>query len=94
LSKSSLVLDLINPEKEAIKAQCKFGRTLRGLPDDEQEALLKAIVLVRESDAQGKCKVYSSVWLSKVLRKNGYLMSVSTIQRHINKECYCEESGE
>ena len=90
MSNDSLLNDLLNPLKTTKTSPCKIGRIVKDLPVNEQDALVKAVELVRESDAQGKSKVYSSVWLSKVLRKNGYQVSVSTVQRHVNKECYCE----
>jgi hypothetical protein len=88
---NSLIADLNNIEKEVEKVKCKVGRILDHAIAEEKDALIKAVELIRESNDQGKNKVYSSVWLSKVLRKNGYPISVSTVQRHVNKECYCEQ---
>lgn len=86
----SLINDLQNPKKELEIQKCKVGRMLDSLPEDAKEAMIKAIELIRTTQYQGKNKMYSSVWLSKVLRKNGYPVSISTIQRHVNKGCSCE----
>jgi hypothetical protein len=92
LDNSSLINDLLNPTKEQNQQKCKVGRMLDMLPEETSEAIKKAIKLIRTTQYQGKNKTYSSVWLSKVLRKNGYPISPSTIQRHVNKECSCEQS--
>jgi hypothetical protein len=94
LDNDSLITDLLNPQKENRQGDCKLGRLLSSLSEETAEALRKSINLIRTSQYQGKNKVYSSVWLSKVLKKNGYPVSVSTVQRHVNKECSCEQSDE
>ena len=91
MDSTSLINDLLNPQKETIKVSCKLGKLLEGLAEDERNALDKSIVQVRSCMDQGKTKVYSSVWLSKVLRKHGYHISTSTVTRHVNKECSCEQ---
>jgi hypothetical protein len=94
LDNSALINDLIQPQKENKQASCKLGRMLVVLPSDTSEAMQKAIELIRSTDYQGKNKAYSCVWLSKVLKKNGYPISTSTVQRHVNKECSCEQPNE
>lgn len=91
MDNSSLINDLLNPTKKLTQQKCKVGRMLDMLPDDTSDAINKAIELIRTTQYQGKNKTYSSVWLSKVLRKNDYPISTSTIQRHVNKECSCEQ---
>lgn len=92
MDNSSLINDLLNPQKEEKQINCKLGKLLGQLSSEEVEAIKKALEMIRTSQYQGKNKTYSSVWLSKVLRKNGYPMSVSTVQRHVNKECSCDQS--
>lgn len=94
LDNSSLINDLLNPIKEVEIQKCKIGRLLETLPEEATDAMNKAIELIRTTQYQGKSKMYSSVWLAKVLRKNGYQISVSTVQRHVNKECSCEEPNQ
>lgn len=91
---SSLLDDLSNPTKTTKNTSCKIGKILQQLEKEEAQALQKAISLIRSSVMQGKNRTYSSVWLSKVLRKNGYHASVSTVQRHVNKECSCDQPEE
>lgn len=91
---SPLLADLTNQLKEKKSSPCKVGRLIDSLQGDEREALLKAIDLIRLSSFNGRNRSHSSVWLAKVLRKNGYSISVSTIQRHVNKECSCDQSEE
>ena len=90
MDNSSLLNDLLNPTKEITQQKCKVGRILDSFPEDTLDAMNKSIALIRTTQYQGKNKTYSSVWLSKVLRKNGYPISPSTVQRHVNKECNCE----
>lgn len=83
--------DLLNPERTSHgKLPCKLGSLIATLPEDEAAALNQAIEQMRSSSSQGRNRVYSSVWLSKVLKKHGHSVAVSTVQRHVNKECNCE----
>lgn len=91
MDKSSLLNDLTNQSKEVKNHPCKIGRLIEALEGDEREALVKAVDLIRSSSFNGKNRSHSSVWLAKVLRKNGYQISVSTVQRHVNKECSCDQ---
>ena len=91
MDKSSLLTDLTNQSKEIKNYPCKIGRLIDSLEGDEQEALVKAVDLIRSSSFNGRNRSHSSVWLAKVLRKNGYQISVSTVQRHVNKECSCAQ---
>ena len=92
MSKESLIESLQNPLQSIKVTPCKLGRILLELADAECEQLRKSIETIRQDSAQAKNKVYSSVWLSKVLRSHGYGISVSTVQRHVNKECFCDQS--
>lgn len=94
MDNSSLITDLLNPQKETKQTSCKLGKLLSTLSSEESDAMNKALEMIRTSQYQGKNKTYSSVWLSKVLRKNGYPMSPSTVQRHVNKECSCDQLSE
>lgn len=94
MDSSSLITDLLNPQREHKQVNCKLGKLLDSLSSEESDAINKAIEMIRTTQYQGKNKTYSTVWLSKVLRKNGYPMSVSTVQRHVNKECSCDQSDQ
>lgn len=91
---SSLLSDLKNPPKDR-QTSCKFAKVVEALEDkDEQAALTNAITLIRKDTGSGHGKTYSSVWLARIMKKNGMNISVSGIQRHVNKECSCVEHSE
>jgi hypothetical protein len=87
--KNSLLADLLNPRDTVTADTCKFTRTKMKMAPEEQEAIDRAIELIREDNGLGKSKTYSASWLTKVMRQHGYNVSISTIQRHVNKECCC-----
>lgn len=91
--KSSLLDALLNPKDDATSDTCKFTRTKMKMSSDEQEAIDRAIELIREDNGLGKSKTYSASWLTKVMRQHGYNVSISTIQRHVNKDCCCYQGG-
>lgn len=94
MPKSSLLSDLKETPK-LVHRDCKFVKVINSLDDlSEQKALHDAISLIRKDTGNGQGKTYSSVWLTKIMRKNGFNISVSAIQRHVNKECSCVEHSE
>lgn len=90
MSENSLINALQSPNDPAIKPTCKFTQVRNNLTDEEREALDKAVDGIRQDAGLGKAKKYSTSWLAKVLRSFGYDVSISTVQRHVNKECSCE----
>jgi hypothetical protein len=90
----SLLDALNNPTSRGVESVCKFSRIRQILTDEEKEALDKAVNGIREDAGLGKAKMYSTTWLTKVLRNFGHDVSVSTVQRHVNKECSCERIGQ
>jgi hypothetical protein len=94
MSKSSLISDLQAAPK-VLNRECKFIKILNSLKDEsEQKALYDAISLIRKDTGSGHGKTYSTVWLARIMRKNKLNISVSAIQRHVNKECSCVEHSE
>lgn len=91
--KSSLLADLLSPRDNTSSDTCKFTRTKMKMTPEEQDAIDQAIGLIREDNGLGKSKTYSASWLTKVMRQHGYNVSISTIQRHVNKECCCYQGG-
>lgn len=85
---------LTTPRSEQHASKCKLHIAKNKMNPEQQEALDRAIELVRADDGQGRSKAYSSSWLTGILRNNGYSISTSTIQRHVNGECPCERLGE
>lgn len=93
MSDNSLINALQSPSDFSNTYSCKFTQVRNSLTDDEREALDKAVAGIRQDAGLGKAKKYSTSWLTKVLRSFGHNVSVSTIQRHVNKECSCERIG-
>lgn len=72
---------------------CLLRDIFGSLSKEEQAALSEAIEKVRTDERPGRNKVYSHTWLSKILSDNGYPVSRSTIARHINGDCGCDQTG-
>lgn len=92
--KKSLYEDLMEPRVDAFQSQCKMFIIMSEMEEKDHEALTRAIDLVRNDRGQGRSKVYSSSWLTQILRKHGHSVSISTIQRHIIGVCPCGRVGE
>lgn len=93
-STEKLLSDLLSPRNEHSSVKCKLSVVKSLLPDEAQKAIDNCVELIRNDKGQGKSKTYSVTWLYNVLRKNGHSVSVSTIQRHVNKGCACERFAE
>jgi hypothetical protein len=89
---NSLVEALKTPQTHGVGVNCKFTQIRDILSDEEKEALDKAVDGIRQDAGMGKSKRFSASWLSKVLDSFGHYVSVSTVQRHVNKECSCERT--
>ena len=90
MSSKSLREALSSPQEGGKALVFKFTQVINKLEIEEQEALDKAVSCIRDDAGLGKAKTYSTTWLTRVLRNFGYTISVSTVQRHVNKECSCE----
>lgn len=93
MASDSLVEALQTRSEPQHGSLCKFTQIRSRLTDDEQEALDKAVESIRSDSGVGKAKTFSASWLTKVLRNFGHPVSISTVQRHVNKECSCERIG-
>lgn len=92
MESNSLVEALNTPQVHGIGVNCKFTQIRDILSNEEKEALDKAVDGIRQDAGMGKSKRFSASWLSKVLDSFGHFVSVSTVQRHVNKECSCERT--
>jgi hypothetical protein len=92
--KSSLSADLQAPPPSFVTGACKIKIISDGLDEEDRVSLENAVERIRNDRGQGRSKAYSATWLTKMLRRNGHNISVSTVQRHVNKECPCERIGE
>lgn len=89
-SGKSLLDDLSAPTSETVRSDCGLTKLRLQMSEDEAVALDKAVDMVRQDSGSGRSKVYSSQWLTGVLRKHGYDISASTVSRHVAKRCRCE----
>lgn len=90
--KRSLSEDLNAPPAPRVGGACKIRIIWEELDSEDRESLERAVDRVREDRGQGRSKAYSTIWLTKLLKSHGFDVSVSTVQRHVNKECACERS--
>lgn len=93
MESNSLVEALNTPKEHGLNRHCKFSQIRAVLSEEEVTALDKAVEGIRQDAGMGKSKKFSASWLSKVLYDFGHYVSVSTVQRHVNKECSCERIG-
>jgi hypothetical protein len=93
-TKRSLYEDLMEPRTDSNTNQCKMAIIMSDMDDKDAEALNRAVELVRTDRGQGRSKVYSSSWITQILRKHGHSVSISTVQRHIIGVCPCGRIGE
>ena len=89
---SSLLDDLNSPKLSASLNDCGLTKIKTQMNDEEANALERAVEMIREDQGSGRSKVYSSEWLTGVLRKHGHDISSSTVARHVAKRCRCERS--
>lgn len=89
-SKYSLSDALSDPELGKRPPKCKVQIIKDSLTDDESALLDKAIDNIRAEESAGRSRTYSSAWLTKVLNKSGHKVGLTTVKRHVNKECSCE----
>lgn len=86
----SLFDDLTSPVPAGLKNDCGLTKVRQQMDVEEGQALDRAIEMIRDDAGSGRSKVYSSQWLTGVLRKHGYDISASTVARHVAKRCRCE----
>jgi hypothetical protein len=86
----NLIEALTNPRIGRDTVDCKLTRIRAKLAENEQDALDKAVELIKVDDGLGRSKVYSASWLCSVLKQFGHSISASSVQRHLNGSCGCE----
>jgi hypothetical protein len=87
---STLFDDLTSPVSTGGKNDCGLTKLRQQMNAEEAQALDRAVDMIREDAGSGRSKVYSSQWLTGVLRKHGHDISSSTVARHVAKRCRCE----
>ncbi len=89
-AQEKLLSELRTPRNDHSSVKCKLSVVKADMPKEVQDAIDESIERIRNDKGQGKSKTYSVTWLHRVLMQSGYSVSVSTIQRHVNKGCACE----
>jgi len=80
------------PRPSATSHLCKFSQTFNKLDKEDKETILEAVDKIRADQGTGRSKQYSTSWLTKILKSFGHDISMSSVQRHVNKECSCERT--
>lgn len=88
----SLLDDLKSPNQSSSTNDCGLTKIKSQMNEEESSALERAVEMIREDQGSGRSKVYSSEWLTGVLRKHGHDISSSTVARHVAKRCRCERT--
>ena len=83
---SDLVKDLESREQGVVKEPNLLTVILGSMGEEERQAVLKSLDLIRGDRRRGKAKVYSCAWLSTVLTNHGYPISRTTIRRYLAEE--------
>lgn len=89
---SALSEALKMPRSTSGALSCKFIQVANQLDEEDQATVSAAIEMIRNDVGMGKSKQYSTSWLTKILRSFGHDISMSSVQRHVNKECSCERN--
>jgi hypothetical protein len=89
---ASLLDDLKSPKASGPTTDCGLTKIKSQMDTEEASALERAVEMIREDQGSGRSKVYSSEWLTGVLRKHGHDISSSTVARHVAKRCRCERT--
>lgn len=83
---SDLIKALENRDQGIDKEPNLLSVYMETMNDDERQAVLKSLDLIRNDNRRGKAKVYSCAWLATVLSNHGYPISRTTIRRYLNEE--------
>lgn len=74
--------------------RCKLGTLLDDLSDenpDEYDALLTAIMLVRDARKRSRTDdVFTIKWLHDVIDDNGYVVGKTVVSDHVREVCACD----
>lgn len=87
---NSILNDLLAPAPTKFNSDCGLTKIKKKLDEESAKAIDRAVEMIRDELGTGKSRVYSSQWLTGILRKHGYDISTSTVVRHVAKRCRCE----
>lgn len=94
MSKSNLLDDLINTTPSTAK-QCGIAKAIQKMSEDEVVALNQAFDKIRQknvSPSSIQTSGYTYRWLTEILKKNGFDVTVRVVEKHSRKLCACHGS--
>jgi len=69
---------------------CSVFLLFKTLEPEDAAALKEAIEMVRSSRDQPGNR-FTSTWIAEALKSEGHVLGVTTIRRHVRRECRCPE---
>ena len=80
---SDLVKDLESRTAGIQKEPNLLSVIMDSMNDEERQAVLRSLDLIRSDNRRGKARVYSCAWLAEVLTNHGHPISRTTIRRYL-----------
>lgn len=82
---SDLIKDLESRADGVQKEPNLLAVIMESMSEDERQAVIRSLDLIRSDTRRGKARVYSCAWLSEVLTSHGYPISRTTIRRFLKE---------
>lgn len=94
MSKSNLISDLTAPSPAPAK-QCGIQKIRAAMNDDERAALDAAVEHIREKNNSPRTiqtSGYTYKWLTDVLVKHEYDVTLRMVEKHTRRMCGCDDN--
>ena len=91
MEKSSLLDDLSNATPVSAK-QCGIAKARQSMTNEESIALEQAFDKIRQKNSSPssiQTSGYTYKWLTDVLKKNGFDVSLRVVEKHSRRMCGC-----
>ena len=82
---SDLIKDLEGRASGIYKEPNLLSSIMESMNDEECQAVIRSLELIRSDNRRGKARVYSCAWLATVLTNHGYPISRTTIRRYLKE---------
>jgi hypothetical protein len=82
---SDLIKDLEGRASGIYKEPNLLSSIMESMSDEECQAVVRSLELIRSDNRRGKARVYSCAWLATVLTNHGYPISRTTIRRYLKE---------
>ena len=82
---SDLIKDLEGRASGIYKEPNLLSSIMESMNDEECQAVVRSLELIRSDNRRGKARVYSCAWLATVLTNHGYPISRTTIRRYLKE---------